>query len=82
MTEEFIDADDMEDAIAEKRRQMFAENEHALKKATITFLGGPVDGETFDIPNGVSELAVETAFGPVVYERDTTSTLTFRPRTP
>lgn len=82
MTEEFIDADDMDDAIAEKKRQMFAENEHALAKSKITFLGGPVDGETFDIPNGVAELAVETAFGPVVYVRDAVDIQTFRPRTP
>ncbi len=44
-------------------------NDLLLNPSTVTFRGGPADGQTFDIPDGVMEASIESAFGPIQYER-------------
>jgi hypothetical protein len=65
--------------IAAKQRELFAENKFARQKSTITFLGGHVDGERMKIPNGVNEMTVESAFGPVRYVRSEINSQQFIP---
>jgi len=70
---------DYQKELANKQRELFAENRHARTKSTIVFLGGHVDGERMSIPNGVDEMTVESAFGPVKYVRSTTNPQQFIP---
>ena len=60
--------------------KLWEENKIALTKQTITLVGGAGHGSTFDVPNGVTELAVETAFGAHWYVRNPKNELEFIPR--
>lgn len=80
MTEHDPNIDPLDAAYKAEEARLRAENEQALSKSEITFLGGPADGESMDIPNGVTELEVESVFGAVVYIRDPESPELFVPR--
>lgn len=71
--------DDTMKELAAKQRELFAENKLAREKSTITFLGGHVDGERMNIPNGVDEMTVESSFGPIKYVRSKTNPQQFIP---
>jgi hypothetical protein len=60
--------------------QLWAENKLALTKQEVTLFGGPGHGSVFNVPNGVTELSVETAFGPSWYRRDPENEAQFIPR--
>jgi len=59
--------------------ELYRKNNKDKQKSTITFVGGHVDGEQFDIPQGVNELTVDSPFGPVKYVRSIEYPNTFVP---
>lgn len=60
----------MNDEAQDIQRNLFEENRKSRAKASVVFEGGHADGTVMKIPNGVTELFVETSFGKIRYVRD------------
>lgn len=66
--------------MAQIEKDLWAENKAALQKEPVTLQGGAGHGSEFMVPNGVSELSVETAFGVHWYIRNPEESTQFIPR--
>jgi hypothetical protein len=67
--------DNSEDPMLEEGRKLVAENKalHVVHKASL--VGGPADGQSFSLPDGVETLQVEVeGAGILTYVRDTENT--------
>jgi hypothetical protein len=66
------DAFDNDDPIMEEGRKLVAENKALHEVNTATFQGGPADGLTFELPDGVNIINVAVEDGDEVpYVRST-----------
>lgn len=64
--------DDLEGAeviVVDPYAEAISQNKKLHQRTLITFQGGPADGQTMKIPNGVDELTVESPFGNIRYFR-------------